>query len=206
MNKIIFKIVFLVLLSHLAYSQGVFKGYLVGGVAGSQVDGDTLSGYDKGGLIGGMGLYVGVSKNKKHGVSLEGYYIQKGVVLKIDDFPVYRVRLNYVEFPFLYNYNITDKGHVKTGLGVSYMFSARAQINNTDFMNINDLVSRIEVPFIAGVEYEFLDGLSGELRWSYSLTNISAQNGGNTLQYWLRRQSNNVLQFLINIKLSGNQY
>lgn len=51
------------LIGSIGYAQD-FKPLFIAGVNGSQIDGDTLSGYDKGGLYLGIGLMYEVSKNQ----------------------------------------------------------------------------------------------------------------------------------------------
>jgi hypothetical protein len=85
-----------------------FHGGLTAGLVGSQVAGDTYSGYNKAGLF--LGGFVRWDLTKRSGLQLELQYFQKGSRKNPDaennDYESYIFRANYFELPVLYQYKI----------------------------------------------------------------------------------------------------
>ena len=96
-----------------------FKAKILAGVATSQVSGDQLAGFNKAGIMAGAGVSTKLSE--KADLGFEMYYIQKGSVKQsnIDkgDLVYYRLRLNYVEVPILFEYHLSEKFR-SDGLGM----------------------------------------------------------------------------------------
>jgi hypothetical protein len=94
-------IILFTLSSAFSFSQS-FKGGIMAGLAGSQVDGDTYSGYNRLGFL--AGAYVGHDIANKFDWQFELKYIQKGSYKRQNpdagDLTIYKLRLNYVEVPF----------------------------------------------------------------------------------------------------------
>lgn len=84
-----------------------FTGELVLGLAGTQVSGDQLQGFNKGGLIAGGGVRLHFNKLSSLGFRIQ--YFQKGSRKASDiengDPTFYLMRLNYMEVPVFYRYN-----------------------------------------------------------------------------------------------------
>ena len=100
-----------------------FKGGLLLGFNASQVDGDTYSGYDKFGLMGGVYVYTPISS--MFDVQMEIKYMGKGARKRTsgEDLTQYRSNLNYIEIPILLRFNTKSKIGVEGGLGFGYLFS-----------------------------------------------------------------------------------
>ncbi|HKK58666.1 MAG TPA: outer membrane beta-barrel protein, partial [Salinivirga sp.] len=82
-----------------------FKGGLEAGVMGTQVDGDTLSGYDKAGLR--VGGFIEKPVTEEISVQFAMVYTQKGSQgeKKVDDpFSFYEINLHYVDMPLTARY------------------------------------------------------------------------------------------------------
>jgi hypothetical protein len=83
-----------------------FKAGALAGMVSSQISGDQLVGYNKPGAV--AGLFVQRAFDRHWEGEMQVYYVQKGS-RKVPD-PVnndpsyYRLRLNYVEIPFLARY------------------------------------------------------------------------------------------------------
>jgi hypothetical protein len=84
-----------------------FTGELVLGISGTQVSGDQLQGFNKGGLIAGGGVRLHFNDLSSLGFRIQ--YFQKGSRKASDiengDPTFYLMRLNYMEVPVLYRYN-----------------------------------------------------------------------------------------------------
>ncbi len=82
-----------------------FHGGVITGLAGSQVAGDTYSGYKKAGIF--VGGYVSLNVAEKSAIHMELTYFQKGSrenPTEKNGYQSYLLRLNYIEMPVLYQY------------------------------------------------------------------------------------------------------
>ena len=96
-----------------------FKVGLIGGIATSQVDGDTYAGYDKAGIFAGGFVSKKFSPASKWTTLFEITYIQKGS-RKIPhpdkgDNTSYSLNLDYAEVPILLKYNFSAKDSSNNG-------------------------------------------------------------------------------------------
>ncbi|NQV01624.1 MAG: PorT family protein, partial [Bacteroidia bacterium] len=114
LTLILFTLMFL-LQGHL-FSQKFDGGILVGGNI-SQVAGDLWEGFDKVGFQGGGFVILNISKHSSFQMELE--FIQKGSRKNADyengDSWSYKLRLNYIEIPVLYQYNFLKRLSVEIG-------------------------------------------------------------------------------------------
>ncbi len=196
--KVFFCLFFIfVTICSFAQNKGFRMGIMAGAVA-SQVDGDMLVGYNKGGLQAGIFLTNKFSKN--NGFSIEMKFIQKGSYINRQDSmnPVnnryYKLRLNYVEVPFLYNIYIKKKFMLEAGAGFSYLFNAREDKNGNGFMPPDPEFKRFDIPFVVGVCYFPFEKFHVDFRYSYSMIAIRDHPAHQTY-YFDRGQYNNLLSF-----------
>ena len=101
---------------------GDFKGGLLAGFCASQMDGDKLAGYDKFGPT--LGFFVNRNFKEKWNGQFEIRYNQKGAA-SVKNEESYRVRLNYIELPFLASYKITKRIKGEAGLEPSILISSK---------------------------------------------------------------------------------
>ena len=205
-NKILLTICIL-LISIFAQSQnkGFQAGILLGTVA-SQVDGDKLEGYNKGGLQGGIYL---VNKLKKNfGFSMEMKYIQKGSRTtsapadSVNAIPqrYYKLRLSYVEVPFLFNFYLKKKFMLEAGLGFAYLFRSREDPDGYGFESPYVPFKKLDIPYYFGVAYYPFENFHLDFRFSYSTVAIR-NHPGNQTWYFDRGQYNNLLSFALYFNL-----
>ncbi|MFH1160066.1 MAG: porin family protein [bacterium] len=94
-----------------------FDGGLMGGGNVSQVAGDLWEGFDKVGFQGGGFVVLDISRHSSFQMELE--FIQKGSRKNADyekgDSWSYKLRLNYIEIPILYQYNFLKRLSVEIG-------------------------------------------------------------------------------------------
>ncbi len=120
----------LVLISSYGYGQRI-KGALIAGMNISQVDGDEIYGFNKVGLNAGAAAILPLGKNFSFTVetlfSQKGSYQKKQYEQDITDTAgnviahlngQYKLKLNYLEVPFLIQY--TDRDIITAGVGFSY--------------------------------------------------------------------------------------
>jgi hypothetical protein len=128
--RVIFAIIIIFILSGLGVLKAQnFKGEIYAGAVGSQVSGDELSGFNKGGFAIGAGVRLHIDEKSSIGFRLG--YIQKGSrkpSAEENGIPsFYLLRLNYIEMPILYRYRTGKKLYFEAGPSLGYLFSAHEE-------------------------------------------------------------------------------
>jgi len=153
-----------------------FNAGLVGGLSGTQLDGDGLGGYNKLGIY--AGAYVNRAINDRWSWQFEIAYSQKGSrrVVKpetLDDGPWIRLQMHYIDVPLLVIWDFRDKialeGGVSGNMLLSFAYNdLRNNLLNTDF-------KRFESAILLGARYELRENLFVFARASYSIFSIDPQ-------------------------------
>ena len=173
-----------------------FNGGLMGGLSASQISGDNLSGYNKAGLYGGA--FVNLKVNEKYGFQMELAYIQKGSQKNAKpnkgDYTSYKLSLQYVEMPIMYQYYFRPKIIFQAGLYFGVHINSKEEDQN-GVMNLPPdypKFHKMELGGQIGVEYLLNKNFVVDLRLSNSILKVRAHKGGGT--YYLNRgQYNDVL-------------
>lgn len=142
-----------------------FKGEFFAGGVGSQVSGDQLGGFNKGGFTIGAGVRLKIDEKSSIGFQLG--YIQKGSrkpsTLE-DDLPsFYLLRLNYIEMPLLYRYRMGKKIYFEVGPSLGYLFSAHEEDQNGEMPYMKpflkfDLSATVILGYPLGKNWDFQFG------------------------------------------------
>jgi hypothetical protein len=192
-----FIIAFLTLSSAFSFSQS-FKGGILAGLAGSQVDGDTYSGYNRLGFA--AGAYVGHDISDKFDWQFELKYIQKGSHKRQNpdagDLTIYKLRLNYVEVPFTIRYKYKPKISFDAGLGVGYLASTKEEDEYGVFpANLLKPFNKFELSYQIGGYYQLFKNLLFNIRYSYSVLPIRTGIVGQRRILFGTGQFNNLISF-----------
>ena len=155
-----------------SFAQRFHGGPLIGFNA-SQVDGDTYSGYNKFGLLGGAYVYTHLSNILD--IQLEIKYMGKGAHKRttVMDQTQYQSNLNYIEIPVLLRYNTKNKFGFEGGLGFGYLF-AYSEENEYGVIpyDVSTHFKPFELCSLLGINYQFAQKFSVNLRYSYSIFSI----------------------------------
>jgi hypothetical protein len=158
----------LVFTSRTTYGQG-FKGSLLVGFNASQIDGDSLYGFNK------LGWHIGgrISYPYKNNMdfSIEMLFSQRGSDLKLfAPAGPRRYSLNYFEIPFLYtikDWYVEDKKFHRVrldgGFSYGYLFDARSELIDPVRYKSHDL------SWVLGAGFHFTRRLSTSIRYTSSL-------------------------------------
>lgn len=185
-----------------------FKGGLKGGFDLSQIDGDKLSGYHKGGLI--FGAYINRKLSPKLNWQMEMIYIGKGSKKGINpdknQFYYRRISVDYIEIPVLLQF-WADK--IKTNFEMGLSFATLISSKEEDGFGETTFIGPFrpfELGSLVGLNYAFTDQWSGTARLTYSLSPIAVENKV-LFTVWNRYGGsyNNVLEFTLNYKIQSNQ-
>ena len=157
-HKIIF-VSFFLFISIKVFSQR-FNAGITGGAIASQVSGDELAGYNKSGFeIGGL---VSIALSEKFDLAFQIAYIQKGSRKPINAdqlfYDYYKLRLGYIQVPFLLKYNFSKKIMFEAGMGIATLLSSSEEDNYGIIPENNRPPFRkIELTTMGTMGYELFD-------------------------------------------------
>ena len=174
-----------------------FNAQLLAGVCASQVSGDGLAGFNKAGIMLGAGINTSVGK--KASLGFEIYYIQKGSRKQNDvekgDLEYYRLRLNYMEVPVLFHYQLSDNFGIIAGPSIGTLVGSTEEDQNGEIIGQPPFI-KYEVSVCGGFKYQFSDNWGLYFRGSQSMVPVRNHSGGSV--YRLNRgQYNSILMFTL---------
>jgi hypothetical protein len=177
LSSIIFMLI-LLLTSWQLRSQD-FNGGIMAGVAGTQVAGDTYSGFHKAGIFAGGFVNYQVSEHSAFQMELE--FFQKGSRENPDstnNYNQYLFRVNYVELPLLYQYVVNKRFKIEAGpsLGffINYYEKSDEEVISDD--PGNNMPAAVTFQINAGMYFFLSDNWSVIFRTNNSLINIRSDN------------------------------
>ncbi|MBU1368479.1 MAG: PorT family protein [Bacteroidetes bacterium] len=175
-----------------------FSGGVLIGANSSQIAGDSYSGFDKAGLSGGV--FVRMQLNAQSGLQMELFYTQKGSrsnsKAEESGSAPYLLRLNYVELPLIYQY---DLGHLRLEAGLTAGFLTNSYEEVDYLENVQNVWRKISLNSLIGIRYIFTDEWSLGLRSINSINSIrTVQASGNVKRYGNKFGAfNDVLQLAV---------
>jgi hypothetical protein len=199
-RKLLIPVMFL-LAANMAFSQR-FNGGALAGFNASQVEGDTYKGYNKPGVV--AGFYVETDIAPAIFVAGEIKYSQKGARKKVTskDPSKYIMRLNYIDLPVYLAFRTSQNSAVLAGLSTGFLISAKEFDEYGEFPpeDQNDF-NTIDLEPLIGFQFDFLDNLKADLRFSMSVLPIRGKPV-NTNYYWQNNQFNNVITLSLLYQIS----
>jgi len=173
-----------------------FKVGLLGGIATSQVDGDTYAGYNKAGFLAGGFVTKKFSPESKWSASFEITYIQKGSrkVPHPDkgDYSDYKLNLNYAEVPLLLRYNFSaadsSKEHkmkfaLEGGVAIGALVYSKEEIAGGQLSGGTPF-QKSDYSIIFGLNYFLTEHIGFNVRTEYSLVPVRKGGTGQYYQNW----------------------
>ncbi len=175
-NKYI--LLFVIVMTVFAASAQQFHGGITGGIAGTQVAGDTYSGYNKAGIF--LGGYVNIDVGEKSALQMELTYFQKGSrenPTEKNGYVSYILRVNYIEMPVLYQYK-AGKFIIEGGPSAGFLLSHYEEVNQDVISETPDYnnPARITLQINLGFRYFVSDKFGVGLRTNNSMLNIFSRN------------------------------
>ncbi len=199
-RKLLLPVLFL-LAANMAFSQR-FNGGALAGFNASQVEGDTYKGYNKPGIV--AGFYVETDIAPAIFAAGEIKYSQKGARKKVTskDPSKYIMRLNYIDLPVYLAFRTSQNSAVLAGLSTGFLISAKEFDEYGEFPpeDQNDF-NTIDLEPLIGFQFDFLDNLKADLRFSMSVLPIRGKPV-NTNYYWQNNQFNNVITLSLLYQIS----
>jgi len=157
-----------------------FNGGIMAGVVGSQVAGDTYSGFHKAGIF--TGGFVNYQFTEHSILQMELAFFQKGSRKNPDyeknDLDQYLFRVNYVELPVLYQWKLNDRLKFEAGPSLGFFinyFEEKWEVEISDDPG-NNTPAAVTFQINAGF-YVFLSrNLIFNFRTNNSMLNIRSDN------------------------------
>jgi len=179
-----------------------FQGGVAAGLVGSQVAGDTYSGFHKPGAY--VGFWVRLATNERSSFQTEISYFQKGSRHNPDeekqDFTFYLMRLGYIEMPFLYQYHLKNKITLEVGPSFSFLLHKHEEL---DYQEVSYGDFAVFNPsFMAGIGYPVTEKLSAHFRMNSSLLSIRKDEvNGAVYRIFDHGQYNDCILFFLSYRL-----
>lgn len=186
---------FIVILSLNTIAQD-FHGGILGGVVGSQVAGDTYSGYDKGGMF--LGGYVNTDLSDRSALQMELVFFQKGSRVNPDsasNYNQYLFRANYIELPVLYQFK-AGRFRILGGPSLGFLMGYYEESNYHRLDNLDNYnkPSRVSLQVNLGMRFFISEKFGAELRTNNSILNIRSRNAsGDIWRFWTYGQFHDSL-------------
>ncbi len=203
MKKLLILFVFIAGFQNFTFSQD-FSGGMIAGMSVSQVDGDSYGGYNKAGLV--LGAFVRRDFKKKMSGQIELKYIGKGSTSgNPKDYnytKLYDLRLHYIVIPVLFQYEIVNNLRVEGGPGFGFLLKSVEQ-NEQGVMPDSKPFNKFELSGALGVDYAFWERFNLNIRFSYSMLPVRS-HAGDATYYANRGQYNNVLEFILGVRIGKN--
>ncbi len=180
-----------------------FEGGITGGIAGSQVNGDDLGGYNKAGLA--FGPYVKLSISPKSSLQMQLEYFQKGSRANPDstnNFQSYLLRLNYLQIPVYYQYKYNDIFGFHAGLSYGVLVHDYEERNGYEVLSPQYPFENHDLSAHAGIHWYTTEQLTVKLEVAHSLLYIREQTAG-TLWIFNQGQYNHYLLLAIQYQISN---
>ncbi len=173
-----------------------FKAGLHVGMTATQVDGDSLEGFNKAGLLGG--LFVSRQLSDHTALHFELMYIQKGSRKPLDkDYNTfYRLRLNYLEAPLLFRYKPGKKLGLQFGPAIGVLLFSQEE-DQLGLIRYSPPFKKMEYSLCGGLTYDLSEKMLFDFRYSYSMVAVRPFDVARSYLYWNGGQFNSVLQFAL---------
>ena len=163
---------------------------------GSQVAGDTWSGFKKGGIFAGG--YVSLDAGEKSSFRMELTYFQKGSrenPTEKNGYQSYLLRLNYIELPFFYQYK-AGRFVIFAGPSAGFLMGFHEEVNQEIISDdqFYNKPARVTVQINLGFRFELSPSMGVDFRTNNSLWNVFSQNQtGDVWRLWDYGRYNDAL-------------
>lgn len=158
-----------------------FEAGFVGGFSASQISGDGLAGFDKGGAR--LGAYISYPlKNKRINFEVGMQYLQKGSKEPSGERGIsnYNMNLHYVEVPFTVNYSLKNGLLLETGVGAGILVNYTEE--NANGTLLGESPNTLALDFLCGIQYQVFEQLKINVRYGNSITPIRKESVENSLE------------------------
>ena len=180
-----------------------FGGGILLGLSTSQVGGDNLAGFNKGGLL--VGAFANKSISSLLSFQMEMTYIQKGSNnpnMNKDDHKNYEkedISSSYFEMPFLLQYHQSDVLKIEGGVLGGYLMDGYYNDLYGRMPNETNPFINYDIGLLLGLDYKFSENISLNTRISNSIFPIGSEdyNYQNLYNSSRKGKYNSILSFAL---------
>jgi len=178
----------LTIIVNFGFSQ-FFKAGIILGVNGSQITGDNMLGFNKGGINSGLFIEHQLIKNENLSLRFEINYTQKGSRRLLDPYTITPgiwdlYRADYIEIPFMLDYIIYKQYGITAGLASAFNVNEKyIPRDGSDFEDFN-LAKKFETSLLIGLTFHFSEKLVFFGRYQSSIYNFSTASNTPIWQIW----------------------
>ncbi len=190
-------IIFLFFFSFTLHSQQ-FNGGVLGGMTICKITGNPVAGgWKKVGFILGGYINLDISKHSAFQVELE--YIMKGAVDNPDfskgKTDSYKLRLGYIEMPFLYQFKVSKWLSFETGPSLNFLLHNYEEINGNENIPIPPYAN-VGFSWNIGMNIYISDRVWFNFRSNNSLLNTRTETVSNMVwRFWAYGEYNDIFIF-----------
>lgn len=181
-----------------------FKAKLIGGLYASQIEGDKLVGFNKPGLVGGVGASFPLGDSWS--LEPEILYSQKGSRSSEQEQLRFNrtetIALDYIEMPLIANYKLRDDLVFQFGLSPNLLINAQVDDGlGRGFQNTRSQFRDWDFCSVLGAEYILYERWGLNIRWVYTLFPVNTVEDSSNLNavnpplYGYTGMFNNALLF-----------
>lgn len=197
----LFRVLCLFLLTCTHVDAQQWTGELTAGMAGTQISGDQLQGFDKGGIVAGAG--VRLHFNEKSSLGFRILYFQKGSRKPSDldngDPSYYLLRLNYLEVPFMYRYMVNKKIFLEAGPSAGFLVGYSEQDQNGEMPYMKEF-NKMDLSLSGGIGFEL--NPRADFTFSYLQSILAVRPHSGNAEYRLNEgQYNSAIAFTFTYNL-----
>jgi len=199
MKKLI--LVYIFIISGIVLSAQDFHGGLLGGLATTEVNGDTYGGPNKAGIY--FGGFVNRHFTERSSIQMELDFIQKGSRDNPDTNDItqsYLLRLNYIEMPVHYKYDFHERGTLEAGFAFGVLVYSQEESPIGYEWVSGEPFDQFDFSFNIGAYYTLLKKVRINVRYSNSIVPNRSHAGGATYRT-NRGWYNEVLSFVLYFEL-----
>ncbi len=169
-----------------------FRGGVLGGISGTQISGDMLTGFKKAGLY--LGAFVNHDISPKSSFQMELAFIQKGSRSNADT--SYLLRISYVEMLFDYRYKFHPRMMFEAGLSYGVLVSEYEEVMGYPYDRQDPEFGSGDFSFNIGFIYALTKKMDVHVRYANSILKVRSHGSGATT-FLNKGQYNEVLSFLL---------
>ncbi|MBI9033527.1 MAG: PorT family protein [Bacteroidales bacterium] len=177
-----------------------FKGGVLAGICGTEISHDKRWGPNK------MGMYVGsfieLDISERSSLHMELDFIQKGARKNPDtlDPTSYILRLNYLEMPIHYRYDINETWDFEAGLSYGVLIYEYEEENYFEILHPAEEFRKGDFSINFGFYYRLTDHMKLNIRYSNSIFYV--RPFPDNIKYWIfDGQTNEVLSFTLHYSI-----
>lgn len=159
----------------------IIKPVVYAGINVTQVDGDNINGFRNVGVNTGLGAFIRLPKNLS--TSFEVLYSQKGSRTSLNEEinlgTEYKLRLDYIDIPILFNYHDKDRAIFGAGVIVSNLVKSKERYTDQFGNTIEDEdlpYKRTSFEVVANVSFIFIKNFGISLRYQYTLGQMNSRS------------------------------